>query len=574
MNYQKSIAIFCVKESVHHIPDDWVALKDAQAAAYAACGYTRSTGRPSFVIAYGLGQALQSASAMLTSWGDKQQVVALNKIDRNDFSVIKNAYSAVTRGSFVIQERREISNVVNRIREIISQKSPIHVIVSNAVNLNEIVEEWLKADGVIAKAAQPVVSNDTIKKAAGILNSFKKPVIMLGTGAIKNCDPSTIASLAHKLGSPVLLTASATTMPHTILERYVQTFKSETLLIPSGNLVWVKAFASADGILALGSALSEVDWCGLKDIKISRARIIRVGLEEQNPEIGYQFISMDAECFSQKILQELSKMGVSGVDGNRKRKRMKKLEKACQTWKKRIIIEAKKCENLDYIEPRLAAYEIVRNAPDNTLFISEGGACGMWLWSYLWLRPIIFPVQHGTIGVPVPMTIGAMKGSPANIVWNIVGDGAFFYNARELQTLKNSGLSPVFFVFNDSSWSAIRLGQTFIFRGRYKGTDIQDTNYAGLANLYGCEGISVTKPAELTKAVQYAKTYSNKIPLVIDIKMRKDHLPYAGANFVLAELDGAIKSILLQSTLSFIISLIKGTMPKGTFKSLFQIGRN
>lgn len=94
-----------------------------------------------------------------------------------------------------------------------------------------------------------------------------------------------------------------------------------------------------------------------------------------------------------------------------------------------------------------------------------------------------------------------------------------------------------------------------------------------MAQVYGCQSRSVTTPRELTEAVQVARAHRKGPPLVIDINLPKDHVPYAGANFVMAELDGAMRSLLAPSALGTVRALARGTISIGTIRSLIRVGR-
>jgi thiamine pyrophosphate-dependent acetolactate synthase large subunit-like protein len=131
----------------------------------------------------------------------------------------------------------------------------------------------------------------------------------------------------------------------------------------------------------------------------------------------------------------------------------------------------------------------------------------------------------------------------------------------------------VFFVFVDESWSAIRLGQTLLYGGRHVGTDIARCDYAALAEACGCAVRSVERPAELTEVVAAAAAHREPRPLVIAIRMRKDHIPFAGANFVLAELDGALRSLAPAAARSFVRSLVRGPLSLRDFLAQARVGR-
>ena len=515
-----------------------VALRDAQAAAYAADGCCRASGAPAAVLAVGAAQAMQVASALVTAWSDRLPVAVLTRdVPGPERPAVRQALEAVTE-----------------------PRGPFHVELAPG----ESVAAALAAIS-LPRAAGAEVDPTGVREAARLLRQSRRPLVLLGRGAC-GIDPALAAELSQRADCPVLLTASATTMPAAALEGFRRAFAERGALLPSGNLVWVKALAQADGILALGAALSEVDWFGLSSLQLARARLLRVALEPADPELAQTFVRAGAGAFLGRLLEQLPAMG-SGKGAAHWRQ-------AAGGWRDRIEREARAHAGLPHVEPALAARAIVEGADDATLFVSEGGACGMWLWSYLWLRPLIFPVQHGTIGVPLPMALGALTAHPDRPVWCVVGDGAFFYHAAELSTLREAGLAPAIFVFNDGCWSAIRLAQTAVFGGRYVGTDLAETDYAALAALHGGEGLTVRRPGELDGAIRRARDPARRVPLVVDIRLPRDHVPYAGASFVLAELDGVLASLLPGSLLGAGRGLLRGTLPLSTLRSILRVSRS
>jgi sulfoacetaldehyde acetyltransferase len=538
------------------------ALRDAQAAAYAADGFARASGRPAIVVGHGLAESLELLSGLVTAWSDKQPVVAVCELEPGGAEQVLGAAGAVTRGTYRVRSRSEAEEVVDQIAGSLSRRAPLLVTVERAEPFVELLEARLaRADPV---AEDPTGAAEAARRIAEAARAWKRPVVLLGRGAAGAVEPSELARLAARLDAPVLLTASATTLPALELGRLVRSFAGAGALIPSGNLVWVKALARADGVLALGSALSEVDGFGLRDLRLTRASIERVDPDPAPRSPPHTLHRAQAG----PVVRELSQLLPERAQG----RRVLRLRAAGEGWRRTLADEARSCRNSDRIEPRFAAHSIVEGAPEGTLFASEGGSCGMWLWAYLWLRPYLFPVQHGTLGVTIPYALGAGTALPEAPIWAVIGDGGFFYHAAELSTLAARRRPIVLFVFNDTSWSAIRIGQTFLYRGRYVGTDLPRGDYASYAECLGCEGRVVTTPSELERAIEQARTWTGAVPLVIDVHLPKDHVPYAGANFVLAELDGALGTLALPTALSALRGVLSGRLPLDTVRSLIRVG--
>jgi thiamine pyrophosphate-dependent acetolactate synthase large subunit-like protein len=249
----------------------------------------------------------------------------------------------------------------------------------------------------------------------------------------------------------------------------------------------------------------------------------------------------------------------------------------CRRWKDSLDREAERASRSDPLDPAYAAHEIVRRAPRGTTFVSEGGACGMWLMASLWMHPLVFPVQQATIGTSIPMALGAAVGmrsardADRPPVWCVLGDGAFFYHAAELAALSRHRVPAVLFVFNDSSWGAIRLGQTFACGGRYTGTDIPATDYAAVARACGCEALTAAGPRGLLEALERAAAARG--PLLVDVKIRKDAVPFSGANFVLAEFDGVLKTSAPALAGGALLGALRRKVPAGVLRVMMSMMR-
>ncbi len=561
--------VFCGPQAAaDHERIQLVRLRDAQAACYAAEGYARATGKPCLLLTFGLAEALQAASALLTAWGDKQPVVVVSCTEQSELEQLQQAFHAVARSTFLLRIESDQAALMTELAVALQGAGPVHLAVSDSLEIEPLLVHCHNSfgDGRLETSAPPA---KLVERALKLLRASKRPLLLLGAGATRNMQPATAAQLARRLDCAVLLTASATTMPAERLAAFRAAFGADTLLIPSGNLVWVKALATADAVVALGTDLSETDWFGLRDTRICRGKVIRVALQPERDEQADLFVYSDAQHFAEAVLRALG----SDSSSTSPSKKIAHWQRACEKWRQRLAEEANERGAANGLEPRFVIDQIVRGARDDTVFVSEGGACGMWLWSYLWLQRLVFPVQNGTIGVSIPMALGASLAVPQAPVWSVMGDGAFFYAAKELETLGELGLPLVFFVFNDASWSAIRLGQTAMFGGRFVGTDLATTDYAALAELYGCESVAVRRPDELPPAIARARRHDADVPLVIDIAITKDHVPYAGASFVLAELDGALRSVALQSATSTTLSVLRDTLSTKTLASILRMAR-
>ena len=121
-------------------------------------------------------------------------------------------------------------------------------------------------------------------------------------------------------------------------------------------------------------------------------------------------------------------------------------------------------------------------------------------------EPRSYLLSHwGGLGFALPAGAGA-KGSipPDRQVVCLTGDGGFQFNMQELGTCVQYGLNQVVMVFNDSAWGVLKQRQTTDYKGRYIGSELQNPNFARLAESYGANGVQVDNVADMTSALEDA----------------------------------------------------------------------
>lgn len=126
-----------------------------------------------------------------------------------------------------------------------------------------------------------------------------------------------------------------------------------------------------------------------------------------------------------------------------------------------------------------------------------------------YLLPVYEPRSYllphwGGLGFALPAGAGAKAAFPQRQVVCITGDGGFQFNMQELGTCVQYGLNQVVMVFNDSAWGVLKQRQTTDYKGRYIGSELQNPNFARLAESYGANGVQVDNVADMTSALEDA----------------------------------------------------------------------
>ena len=121
----------------------------------------------------------------------------------------------------------------------------------------------------------------------------------------------------------------------------------------------------------------------------------------------------------------------------------------------------------------------------------------------------------------MPQAIGAQAAFPGRQVISLSGDGGFSMLMGDLLSLKQLGLPVKIVVFNNGSLGFVAMEMK---AAGYldTGTDLDNPNFAALAEAVGIRGIRVEDPAGLDAAIKEAFALGG--PALLDVVVAKQEL--------------------------------------------------
>ncbi len=125
----------------------------------------------------------------------------------------------------------------------------------------------------------------------------------------------------------------------------------------------------------------------------------------------------------------------------------------------------------------------------------------------------------GCLGVGVPFGVAAALACPGRQVVAVSGDGAFGFNAMEIDTAVRHGAKAVFIVANNAAWNIERIDQAINYGGRIAGTELRYSDYAAFGRALGAHGERVERPEDLAPAL--CRAFANA-PAVVDVVLTRD----------------------------------------------------
>jgi acetolactate synthase I/II/III large subunit len=168
------------------------------------------------------------------------------------------------------------------------------------------------------------------------------------------------------------------------------------------------------------------------------------------------------------------------------------------------------------IVPPRVAREICRQLPEDAIVVGDTGHAGAWVAQnfYTTNPKQRFIRAHGSLGWAFPASIGAKCAAPDRPVICFTGDGGLYYHLAEIETMLRHELKVVVIVNNNASLNQ----EAPLWReggGLEKHWRMMPTNFAKVAEGFGCRGVRVEKPDEIAPALKGA--LASHGPVLLDV---------------------------------------------------------
>jgi thiamine pyrophosphate-dependent acetolactate synthase large subunit-like protein len=538
--------------SVHRLPDAMSAVQAAEAAA-------RVSGEPTLALVSGLLEVRSALPALLGPWSDRVPLVLVTRVGEADLETARTWCRSSCRVCVEVRNAAQLPRAVQEVGALLDLQAPVQVVASDVLQEKDLLQAFEALRVSRTPGCDP--RDADVAELARRLGRARRPLLLVGRRAAIELDPARVAALARRLPCPIALTVGASSTPPGVLARWRAldddlSREGSSVLLPGTNVAWFLAFATATDVLALETTLSEADGFGLESFPLPRGAVWRIGREPLGTaDLARPSYRADVEKFVARLERE------TPAPGGLARWTRRRFVKRCRSWadnvRREVAEQAEQAKGLPGVDPAYAAARVVERRPEGTVCLAEGNGSGMWLWSYLWLQPVVYPSLMANIGLQLAWIHGVTAACPRP-AWAVLGDGSLLYQLRLLETLSASGRGGriAIFVLHNRAWDSIRLEQTFFFESRYTGTSLPPLDLGALAGLFGCEGLRVQTPRQLDAAIEHARTRQDVRPLLVSVEVPCDEIPFAGLGFALAELD-----------------YIAGALPDGLLASLWKAAR-
>jgi sulfoacetaldehyde acetyltransferase len=495
----------------------FISVAHEQAAAHAADGYARVTGKPQVCIGQNGPGAANFVSAITAAYWAHSPVVAITPetgsmgIGNGGFQELDQMpwFEKSTRYQVRVNRPERMAELARRCFYIAkTENGPTQLNIPRDFFYGDIDCDIYRTDDVTHGSG----TASQINKAADMLAHASFPVILAGGGISMADAVEDTKALAGYLTAPVV---------NTYLHN--DTFPQEHELGAGpigycGSKAAMRLLAKADVVLALGTRLGPFGTLPQYDIDYwpKKAAIIQVDVDSRVIGLSRRVqmgVVADAGEFARALLAALKK-------NEEKRKtdtaRLEEIKKEKRAWQDELASWSSSTSEL--MHPRRFLMEFTKAMPAGSIVATDIGNTSSMCNSYLSFsgaRQHIAALSWGNCGFAYGAAMGAKIGSPKSPVFSLQGDGAWGISGlSEVMTAVRENIPVIAVVFNNNEWGAEKKNQIDFFRERYVGVNLENPDFARLARDMGAEGYRVTHYNQVREAVENALK-SGK-PAVID----------------------------------------------------------
>ena len=495
----------------HALPDHprlrHILVRHEQAAAHAADGYARASGRVGVCVATSGPGATNLVTGLAAAYMDSSPVVAITgqvsrpMIGRDAFQEtdIVGITLPITKQNYLVEDVTDLADIVAEAMAIAVEGRPGPVLIDVPKDVQNQKIEWHGAQASAApragargqggpltpraSAGSPGSVEDGVRQAARLIKGAERPLLMVGHGVILSEAYAEVRALAEKTGIPVITTLlgiSAFPDGHPL-----------HLGMPGmhGEVHVNRAIQNADVIVGIGLRFDD-RVTGNTASFAPQARIVHIDLDRA--EIGKNVpVAVGIVGDARDITRRL----VAAVEPRR-----------CERWVEHIrgFVRTRTESYRGDLSPEAILASIYEASHGDCTIVTDVGQHQMWVAK---LYPYQRPNTHitsgglGAMGFAVPAAMGVHLARPAGTVWAISGDGGFQMNMAEMATMVQEGLPVKMAVFNNGYLGMVRQWQQFFHEKRYSCTPIWSPDYVKLAEAYSIPGYRVKEASELADVV-------------------------------------------------------------------------
>lgn len=470
-----------------------VLARHEEGVGYMADGYARTTGRPATAITTTGPGGLNMMSALGEAYADSSPIlhvmsaIDLEYIDQNrgidhEMRNQLGTFESVTAWNVLAKRPAEIPELVREAFRRMRTERPRPVQVQVPCDVQAQAEEVSLLPP--ASFAPPAGDENLVTRAAELLRAAERPLIYAGGGANRSWACEELAALAELSSAPIVTTTNGKGVvpddhPLCLGDAWAKDAPAHRL------------FQEADAVLAVGTrfqATNTARWT-----MPLPERLVHVDIDPT--ELGKNYrAAIGIQGDAKRVLRQLYKRLKGQVKG--------RPERVAEIG---LIKTAQRQYALGKARAPMEVLDIVRAELARNGIVTTNSLIGFWANRFLPMyapNTYFAPVGFSTMGLALPMAIGAKIGNPGRQVIGLTGDGSFLWSLQELHTAVCEGAPVVVLICTDGAYGSIKFHQRRRFEGRYVAADFAAPDFVKFAESMGARGVRLRGTDGLGEAIR------------------------------------------------------------------------
>ncbi len=513
-------ALYDYRDKIRHI-----LVRHEQAAAHAAEGYAKISGKPGVCFATsgpgatnlvtGIADAMMDSIPIVCITG--QVTAPLVGTDAFQEVDIVGMTTPITKWNWQITRAIEIPEIIQKAFYIARTGRPGPVVIDITKNAQIELMDNYHPKNIFIESYQPNYRPNIkqIKIAADILNEAKKPFIFVGHGVIIAKAQNETRKLAEKANVPIastLLGLSAINSSHPL---------NMGMLGMHGHCGPNILTNQADVILALGMRFDDRITSVVTEYA-KKAKIIHIDIDpaELNKIIKVHVpIVADVKQALLALLPLIKKANhadwISEFENHKKNEYKELIKKEVYPRQGKIRMGE-------------AMRMLSEKTKGKALVVADVGQHQMMAARYYQTEKIgAYSTSGGlgTMGYALPAAIGTKVGAPNDQVVAVIGDGSFQMNIQELATIMQDKIPVKIVIIRNNFLGMVRQWQELFFNKRYSFTTLANPDFVAVARGFFIKAERVKKREELSLALDRMLSSREAYLLEVNVENEQNVFP-------------------------------------------------
>lgn len=502
----------------------FIQVRHEEAAALAACGYAKYTGRLGVCIATSGPGGIHLLNGLYDAKCDGQPVLAITGHTFHDLIGthyqqdvdLDRLFMDVAGYSERIMGPAHVHNVVDEaIKTSLTRRIVSHI------NVPKDIQDWqvngLRSSANIPKhsadlfaAAHPLPRNDELESAASAINRGSKVAILAGRGCLGA--GKEVLQLAELVGGVIVKPLLGKAV---VPDQSAYTTGAIGLL---GTAPSQEAMQECDTLIIAGSSFPYMEFYP----KPGRARTVQIDIDPMRIGLRHPVdVGLAGECRS--VLRALLPL----IQKKKDQAFLRTAQKRMKQWNK--LLEAQGTRKDMPMKPQVVVWELNKLLDRDAIVSSDSGTIATWSARYIDIRGDMKFSLSGSLATmanSLPYSIGAAVAYPGRQIVSIIGDGGLTMLMGELATLVKYKLPVKVIVFKNNTLGQIKWEQMVMEGNPEFGVDLQPIDFAGVAKSCGAAGYTIEEAEEAAPVL--GRALGERGPAVVQAVIDANEPPMPG----------------------------------------------